>query len=200
MNGQPPYDETEVLKKLSQGEEKAFRAIYDRYRKKIASFTWQLTGSEELTDEILQEVFVKLWINRSKLNDIHNFNAWLHTVTRNLVSDSLKKIAKEKAVVRSLTGTFDTADWNDYDNIVFGNENEHLLTKAIDRLTPQQRQVFLLSKDQGRKNDEIARSLGIHPMTVKNHLVNAKRSIMEYFKEHIHLLVIVSVTMATVQP
>ena len=77
LNDELRYDESEALKRLAQGDEKAFRMIYDRYRKKIASFAWLLTESEELTDQILQDVFVKLWINRSKLDGVNNFNAWL---------------------------------------------------------------------------------------------------------------------------
>jgi RNA polymerase sigma-70 factor (ECF subfamily) len=194
LNNELQYDESEVLKRLSHGDEKAFRTIYDLYRKKIAAFAWLLTESEELTDEIIQEVFVKLWINRSKLDNVNNFNAWLHTVARNLVSDAMKKLAKQRTVVRPLKTEDDSVEGYSADAILFAKENEKLLKSAIAQLTPQQQEILRLSKEQGLKNDEIAGKLGINPMTVKNHLINAKRSIREYFKQHADLIVIAATT------
>lgn len=194
MNNELLYDENETLKRLSQGDEKAFRTVYNVYRKKIAAFAWLLTESEELTDEILQEVFVKLWLNRSKLDNVSNFNAWLHTITRNLVSDAMKKIAKQRTIVRPLKNDDDPAESYSADTILFAKENEKLLKDAIAQLTPQQQEILCLSKEQGMKNDEIAGHLGINPMTVKNHLINAKRSIRQYFKQHAHLIIIAAAT------
>lgn len=189
MNNELQYDENEVLKRLSGGDEKAFKIIYDLYRKKIASFAWLLTESEELTDYILQDVFVKLWLYRSKLENVNNFNAWLHTITRNLVADAMKKIAKERSLILPLHN-IEPAESYSADAVLFAKENENLLRKAIERLTPQQQEIYRLSREQGLKNDEIAVKLGINPMTVKNHLVNAKRSIFDYFKEHTDMIVI----------
>lgn len=189
MNNELQYDENELLKRLSGGDEKAFKIIYDLYRKKIASFAWLLTESEELTDYILQDVFVKLWLYRSKLENVNNFNAWLHTITRNLVADAMKKIAKERSLILPLHN-IEPAESYSADAVLFAKENENLLRKAIERLTPQQQEIYRLSREQGLKNDEIAVKLGINPMTVKNHLVNAKRSIFDYFKEHTDMIVI----------
>jgi RNA polymerase sigma-70 factor (family 1) len=193
LNSELQYDEKEALERLSQGDEKAFRMIYDLYRKKIASFAWLLTESEELSDEILQEVFVKLWVHRSKLGNVNNFNAWLHTITRNLVSDAMKKVAKERLVIRPLNNE-DSIESYSADTILFSKENEKLLKEAILRLTPQQQQIFQLSREQGLKNDEIAQKLSINPMTVKNHLINAKRSIKDYFRLHAGSIVIAAST------
>jgi RNA polymerase sigma-70 factor (family 1) len=184
------YDEKGLLLRLSEGDEMAFKAIYDRYRKKIASFAFLLTESADMTDEILQEVFVKLWINRSKLPDVIHFNAWLHTIARNLVVDAMKKIAREKAVRTIWTDRTPLQD-NYADEIIFARENEKLLHQAIQQLTPQQQEVYKLSREQGLKHEEIASRLNISAMTVKNHLVNAMRTIREYFRGHADLIMIV---------
>ena len=93
MTVDPLYDEKTLLLQVAEADEKAFRQLYDRYRKKIASFVYLLTESPEMADEIVQEVFVKIWINRDKLQDVHHFNGWIHTITRNFVTDALKKMA-----------------------------------------------------------------------------------------------------------
>lgn len=185
------YNEKDLLRQVAAGDEKAFRAIYDQYRKKIASFAFLLTQSEDITDEIVQQVFVKLWTNRGKLKEVAQFNAWLHTITRNLVVDGIRKAAREAEVRAAWVGNA-LADANFADHIIFSREHEKLLQEAVGRLTPQQREIYRLSREQGLKHDEIAARLGISALTVKNHLVHAMRSIREHFRLHVDLLVIVA--------
>jgi RNA polymerase sigma-70 factor (ECF subfamily) len=183
------HNESTLLRRLAQSDETAFRMIYDLYRKKISSFAFVLTKSEDMADEILQEVFVKLWLNRTKLVDVDNFNAWLHTIARNLVLDALKKIAREKNAL--LTWSLSApAHGYEADQVIFSKENEKILQDAVQQLTPQQQEVYRLSKIQGLKNKEIASLLGISALTVKNHLVNAMRIIRHYFRHNTDLIIV----------
>lgn len=176
---------------MAEGDEGAFRQVYYLYRKRIASFAYLLTESAFMTDEIVQEVFVKLWLHRAKLADVSNFNAWLHTVTRNLVSDAMKKIAREEKA-RAAWSEHNPLQDNYADEIIFARENDRLLREAIQQLTPQQQQIYRMSREQGLKHEEIALHLGISSMTVKNHLVNAMRTIRQYFKQHARFIVLVA--------
>lgn len=182
------YDEVDLLNRLSKNDEVAFRIIYDLYRKKIAAFAFFLTKSEDMAEEILQEVFVKLWLNRAKLSEVDNFNAWLHTITRNLVVDALKKIAREKTTL--LRWSLHTSSHGyDADAIMFTKESEQILQNAVDHLSPQQQEVYKLSKIKGLRNKEIASLLGISSLTVKNHLVNAMRNIRHYLRHYTNLII-----------
>lgn len=189
MKNVQPYTDEELLILLSRGDKVAFRAIYDRYQKKIASFAYLLTESETTTDEIVQEIFVKLWENRQKLKDVKKFNSWLHMVIRNHVVDRIRKTARE-AAVREYWSKKINIDANFVDNIIYAKEHEKLLFEAITKLTPQQQEVYRLSREHGLKHDEIAIRLGITAPTVKNHLVNALKSIREYFRHHADIMII----------
>lgn len=173
--------EKELLLQLSKGNEFAFREIYNIYHNKIVAFAFLLTESPYLTEEIVQEVFMKLWINRRKLSEITNFNAWLHIIAKNLVVDAMKKIAREELTKKKATIDTVTVENNDPSDYVAFREKELLLEKAINQLSPQQQIVYKLSREQGLANKDIALKLHISNKTVKNHLTNGMRIIREYF-------------------
>lgn len=173
--------EKELLLQLSRGDELAFREVYNGYRGKIAAFAFLLTESPYLTEEIVQEVFMKLWIYRRKLGEITNFNAWLHTITKNLVADAMKKVAREKSTKKKAITDMVTIENNDPSGYVAFREKELLLEKAVEALSPQQQIVYKLSREQGLPNKDIAMKLHLADKTVRNHLVNAMRAIRKYF-------------------
>lgn len=173
--------EQDLLRQLSKGDELAFQEIYNCYRRKVVAFALLLTESPYLAEEIVQEVFMKLWIHRRKLGDVQNFNAWLHTVTRNLVSDALKKIAREKLTQKEVILDAVTVEMNDPSGYTALKEKELLLRKAIERLSPQQQLVYKLSREDGLANKDIATRLHISNKTVKNHLTSGMHLIREYF-------------------
>lgn len=173
--------EKELLLQLSKGNEFAFREIYNIYHNKIVSFAFLLTESPYLAEEIVQEVFMKLWINRRKLDEVANFNAWLHTIAKNLVADAMKKIAREKLTKKKAIIYTETVENNDPSSYITFREKELLLENAINRLSPQQQMVYKLSREQGLPNKDIAIKLHISNKTVKNHLTNSMHIIREYF-------------------
>jgi RNA polymerase sigma-70 factor (family 1) len=132
-----------------------------------------------MADEVVQEVFLKLWLNRKSLAQVNNFNAWLHTIARNNVFDTVKKAAREAQMLKNI-GAIRPSASNNVDTFVFDKENEALLHQALEQLSPQQRQVFNLSRNQGMKYDEIAIELNISRNTVKTHLSNALHTIREH--------------------
>lgn len=184
------YSEKELLERVAGGDERAFRQIYDRYYKRIAAFVFLLTGSVNMADDIVQEVFIKLWLNRHKLTGVVYFNSWLHTITRNLAVDAMKKTAKETVARETLTDILAMAD-HPADEFIFSKENERLLQQALSRLSPQQQMIYKLSRQEGLKHAEIASRLNISGKTVKNHLVNALRIIRAYFLQHAELIIMV---------
>lgn len=179
-----------LLDKVANGDEEAFKLLYDHYRQKIYAYACHLTSSTILADEVVQEVFLKVWLNRHKLPEISNFNAWLYTITRNHLFDALKRTAREtinrKALLREIPDAVSNAD-----DIVLNKENDKLLQQALARLSSQQQIIYHLSRNQGMKYDEIARQLQIAPNTVKVHIVNALRTIREYIRFHtVHLFLL----------
>lgn len=178
----PPH-EKELLSCIAAGDESAFRKIYDSYRPKIYAYALHLTEHESLADDIIQDVFLKVWINRHSLVNITNFNAWLYAIARNHIADAMKAIAKER-ISHKQWGRIIPMGSNHVEEAMADKENQYLLQQALSKLSPQQRLIYHLTRDAGAKHAEIAGQLNISRNTVKTHLVHALRSIRTYLQFH----------------
>src|SRR5258708_27390174 len=92
----PGTDEKVLLARVSAGSEKAFRELFDQYRDRVYNFSMHLTRSEILSEEIVQDVFMKIWINRSNLTNISFFASYVRVAARNTALDYFRKLAREK--------------------------------------------------------------------------------------------------------
>ena len=163
---------------MSEGDQDAFRTLYDRYRNKIFSIAWKLIGAETLAEDVVQEVFIKLWVNKEKLSDLDYFNSYLNVITRNYIFNHLRKLASEDAYLRELTVKGEPTQ-DSFDTLVY-NELQDTLKKAIAHLPPQQKKVYLLSRNEGLKHQQISDILHISRSTVKSHMVEALRFIKDF--------------------
>lgn len=179
MSFQPAYNEIELLKLVAEGNKNAFTEIYNNYRHKVYSIAYELTDATAVAEEIVQDVFLKVWVKRSSLHEVTHFRAYLFTITRNYVFTALKRIARKESIeVNAIQGTpYYTHDTEDR---VLNNEYTRILQAAIDRLPEQQKQVYNLIKKEGLKREEAAAALHLSPETVKSHLAQAMRSIRTY--------------------
>lgn len=179
MSFQPAHNENELLKLIADGDKNAFTQLYNNYRNKIYSIAFELTESAAMAEEIVQDVFLKIWVKRTTLDEVTHFRAYLFTLTRNYVFTALKRIARKETVeVNAIQG--EPLYYHDTENRVLNNEYTRILQAAIDRLPEQQRQVYNLIKNEGLKREEAAAALRLSPETVKTHLAQAMRSIRTY--------------------
>ena len=181
-----PETEREYLTRISQGDEKSFTEIFDAHRNKIYTVAFKLTASVESAEEIVQDVFMKVWKKRATLADIEDFDAWLFIVTRNTVYSFLRSKAARDIHVpltdREMLGLADEADMR-----LKEKEFQTLLKQAVDRLPPQQKQVYKLNRDEQLSHDEIGRQLKIAPETARKHLQYALRSVRTYLLTHMEI-------------
>lgn len=182
MSNTNTYHETALLHRVAEGDELAFRQVYDHYTRRIYSYALNLTESEDKAAEVVQEVFLKLWQNRQKLPEVQQFNAWLHAIARNVFFNAIKRKAQESVALRQLYITR-TEAIHETEYFVLDRENDTLLQQALARLPDQQKLVFQL-RSQGMKQDEIASQLQISKNTVKVHLNRALNSIRDYLGTH----------------
>lgn len=175
----PLYTEKDLLQAVVQGDKDAFTRLFNNYRDKIYSISYELTGSSAIAEEIVQDVFLKIWLKRSALSDVTHFSAYLFTSTRNFVFTALKRIALRREVETNASQGA-PAFYDDSENRLLQKEYTAVLASAIQRLPPQQRQVYQLAREQGCKREEIATRLNLSPETVKSHLAQALRSIRAY--------------------
>ena len=176
MSIQPLNDINGLLLKVSQGDEQAFALLFNTYKNTLGGYILRITEQDDLVQEIVQDVFLKIWLNRSSLTDIECFKAYLLVVARNHAFNCLKKMARERkreeiwmetALAQQVTNEEETSAL-DYGEMI---------DAVIELLPPQQKKVYLLSHMAGMKHKEIARELNIATETVKKHMLLALRFI-----------------------
>src|SRR5688572_23996982 len=87
-----------LLFSLKQGDRTAFRAIFDRYQKRVYHFVFSITKSDYVAEDIVQEVFIRIWTKREALEPGNSFEAFLFTIARNLTYNHLRSIANQQAL------------------------------------------------------------------------------------------------------
>lgn len=165
-------NESEILNLISEGDELAFRKIYNHYSSRLYNYTFRITEDEELSEEIVMDAFLKVWVNRHGLDEIIHFDAYLYTLVRNRAFNAIKRKAQETVIINKLS--LNNSEYQDItEETVIYNEYQHILSRAVDQLPPQQRIVFSMSRDEGMKYEEIANHLNLSKNTVKAHLKKA---------------------------
>lgn len=176
----PWYD---LLTDVAEGNQQAFCKLFEEFKGKVYSYSCYFTHSPVTAEEITQDVFMKIWAGRESIAGIENIEAWISTITRNLCFNYLKKIALDKRLFRAMANKEAVSEEN-VDQYILYKDQLSLLGEALAQLSPQQKLIFSLNRDQGLKNEEIARQLNISPNTVKTHMVSALRKIRRFLKTH----------------
>lgn len=169
----------QLLDQLSQGNESSFNALYKAYSRPLFIRVFNMIKSEDDAREIIQELFIKLWENRSSINTIKSFQSYIFAIANNLVYNHFRKISHDQALIQKLL--HNTADhYLDGQELLENKEAAAIFQKAINQLTPQSKQVFQLCKLEGKSHKEVALIMGISMPTVNSHMTNAVKSMREY--------------------
>jgi len=163
----------ELIKLLKKGDMKAFDIIYRRYSRRLFGFVYRYVKQETDTEEIVQEVFVKIWKSRDKLNVYSSFESFLFTIAHNATVNLLKKRATEQKYIDHVKSLQHIQEAYEMTDEIHYKELKQKFQGLLDELSPRQREIFQLSREEGLSNKEIAGRLGISVQTVKNHLVTA---------------------------
>lgn len=181
--------------RVDKGDEQAFRLIFERYQQKIYALAFHLTESAVYAEEIVQDVFLKIWVRQGQLREIEDFQSYLFITARNHIYSYIKAIARHQ-IVTDKVELFIPSDTNNPETQAAAKEFTTLVQQAAGLLPPQQYQVYKLSKEDGKSRDQISRQLNISPETVKVHLARAMRFIRAHVLSRmpviIHLVVLVT--------
>jgi RNA polymerase sigma-70 factor (family 1) len=172
-----PDTEKELLQQVASGSERAFGTLFNAYRKKLYTNIYRLTESRETAEDTVHEVFLKVWLNRASLASIDNFGAYLQRMARNHAISGFRRMAKETLILSELKKEEDTRSASGRpaqpEHQLMSKEVRDFIRQAVENLTPQQKTVYLLNREDGLKTDEIAKQLGISVNTAKKHLADA---------------------------
>lgn len=187
MDGMPL--EEEILRKVATGDQAAFTQLFHHYQRHIYDIAVRLTHSNIIAEEMVQDVFTRIWLRRNELTQIRDFKSYLFIVVRNEAYRTLKNISSRRARLRELEEE-ETVLFHDHvHQELLDKEYAALLQQAVKRLPPMQQQVYHLLKEQALKRDEVAARLNIRPETVKRHISQAMRSIRAYLLSHPDLII-----------
>ena len=173
-------DDKFLVFQLKMGNEKAFNRLYDKYLLDVYHFSLSLLKSKDHAMEVVQEVFLKIWVTRDLIDENKNFKSFLLTITKNLSLNILYKAANDLNFRNKIYTNLETqrSTTNEY---ILSKEYEELKNKAIATLSDGRQKVFLLSREEGKSYQEISEELGISVNTVKTQIKKALEGIREYF-------------------
>lgn len=186
MNEYDTYNDHELLELLKAGNEKAFAQLFDNFRPTIYGVALRFLKSPVLAEEIVQDVFLKVWLKRNEMAVIKDINAYLFIMARNFIFDRVKKISYETAAQTALKDEPFFIDDTEY--LVRQHQCQQLLQQAIELLPPQQKQVYYLAKVNGLSHEKIAGQMKLSKLTVKTHMAKALQTIRKYLNAHLNML------------
>ena len=171
---------TELVVRLIEGDERAFRAIYDQLHERIYRMLFALLKDAAQPEALLQETFVNLWLNRHKLNPAQSLYPYVYLVARRLATDQFRRKLSEAKAKTYLADRQDEYSY-DTDDTINAADLQRFADEVIKGLPRQQQVVYLMSRNEGLSYDEIAERLHISRNTVKNHLVSALKTLKGHF-------------------
>jgi RNA polymerase sigma factor (sigma-70 family) len=184
----PPYlaNERELLIRTARADQSAFAALYNFYYPLLATYIFRITRMQTLADEITQDVFLKIWINREALTRIVHFRTYLGTLSHNAALNELRNL--QRKAVRHKLWERENADMPVCDILLPGQEEPlaHIdIDRAIEQLPQRQRYAYILARRQHLKYAQIAEKMHLTPGTVKRYLQLASTNIARHIRSQI---------------
>jgi len=184
-------EEKILLDKLKKGDDLAFKNIYFLYYNKLFAFARNFVNNNEIAQDIVADVFYKIWKKRESLNIQMSLKAYLYTSVKNACINKLRILNKELKIIDDTEYLLKEIEINHYTDSLLNEiqtlEIENIIIDIINKMPEKQKMVFVLSRFEGLSSDEISQNLGISKRTVESHLYNAMKLIKEKIKKFIKL-------------
>ncbi|MES2826671.1 MAG: RNA polymerase sigma-70 factor [Bacteroidota bacterium] len=196
MDIKSAYDmeaETLLLQHAAAGDRDAYAKLYQFYLPKLYQYLYGIIRSKEDTEEILQDIFLKLWENKESLSEIKNLNSYLFKIARNRLMNLYDHQKVRRKAIDYIGRDGEAAGDNAEDGLIYRQYKE-IVQRALEQLPPKRRQVFEMSTQQELSHEQIAEALQISKSMVKKQLTAANRHVKEYL--HIHAGISASITIA----
>ncbi len=173
----------EDIEALTTGNVAAFERLYRKLEPKLFAFAMKLVRNREDAEEIVQEVFLKVWERRSSLDPAQNLDGYLFTTAKNLVYNKARHRVYEFAFGQYLAD-YGAISENSTQTTLEHKELVQLFEEACASMPPVRRQVFVMSRTEGLSNTEIASALNTSNSNIENHINKALKMLREKFKSY----------------
>lgn len=189
MSSNQTYTEKELLLRIAEGDETAFAALFNLYSTPLASLALRMLHNEPAKQEVLQEVFIKIWLNRDRLKDVQLPGPWLRKITIYECLQYLRKTSLYNTKLGHLNQ--EDASFNHALSTISVKEIQHAVKRALQVMSPQRRTIYELSREKGLATKEIAAQLGLSDGYVRNALSAALQTIRSFLPESVRLPAII---------
>ena len=173
--------EKELIVGLVNGDERAFRQIYDLYVKKVYHFTLNYVKEKSEAEDIAQNVFMKIWERRNVIDKEKSFAGFIFTVTYRIIIDYFRQNSTKFSLNKRATLDQEIPSLVFSDDLLNRHQLESFYDKALQALPPKRKEIFLLSRHNGLTNKQIAEKLDISVKTVENQMTAALASLKASF-------------------
>ena len=170
-----------AIRQLIAGDQSVFTAVYELYSEKVYRLAFRFLKDSEQSEEIVQETFINFWLSREKLDPRGDLWLYLYVISKRLSLNALRQIGKSSILLEKLLYRISDLQ-NTTEEKIIAHDLEHYTQKLINQLPPQQQLVFRLSRIEGMSHKEIAEQLDISQNTVKNHMVEALKTLRKHLK------------------
>jgi RNA polymerase sigma-70 factor (ECF subfamily) len=174
---------------VAAGDEQAFAELFYAYYQRLGAYVLGWTKSASAAEEIVQDVFIKIWTGREKLSEVDRFENYLFILSRNYTFNALRQTARERVRHREWLRYLDQAE--DGPQETLPEDYLQLIERAVAKLPPQQKKVYILKRQQGLKYDDIAAELHISPETARKHHSAAMNHIRAYVQAHVNITLLI---------
>lgn len=174
-------NEIELLRHSANGDANAFSVLYNHYSSLVYRFIYKYIKSPELTDDLTQEIFIKVWENKEALVDRNAFKSYLFTLSRNHTLNFLKRASIDQTAKGILLNNYVPSDSLE-DELQTKDYLDYLQT-ILATLSPQSREVFRLCRQEYKSYDEAAEILGISRSAIKKHMIKSMKTLGEAVKK-----------------
>lgn len=172
-------DERALVLRLIEGDEDAFCELYAAYKNRLIFFAMRFLKSREYAEDVFQDAFTVVWQSRRFIDPDASFSSYLYTIIRNRLLNQLRDAANEEKLKQSiLSQALDYTDNTKRE--VMLNDLKFIISRALEQLTPRQREVFEMSREAQLSHKEIAGKLGISVNTVQEHISSSLKMIRNY--------------------
>lgn len=170
-----------LVESLQKGDLKAFDAIFKKYSQKVYRFAIKYLKSREEAEEIVQDLFLKIWENRSKLNKESSLKAYIFTISYHNICRVFRKRSYQESFVKKIispaNNTYDLEEQVHFESL------EEQVNELIDKLPPKQKIIFIKSRGEGKNSREIAAEMNLAPGTIDNNISEALKFIRHHIKK-----------------
>lgn len=176
-------DEHELVIRLISGDEDAFCELYAAYKNRLLFFAMKFVKSRDFAEDIFQDAFTIIWQSRRFINPDASFSSYLYTIVRNRILNQIRDLDKEDTLKEHiLAQAIDYTD--DTKEKILANDLREIINKALEKLTPRQREIFEMSREAQMSHKEIADALDISVNTVQEHISISLRTIRTFLSKY----------------